>query len=54
MKILTDEELEAVHDLLYDEYFYGRELIYQETEEANNISSAMEKIRAELKERAKR
>ncbi|HEY6021269.1 MAG TPA: hypothetical protein VIY48_15605 [Candidatus Paceibacterota bacterium] len=48
---LTDEELRAIYGVLYDEYFYGRELMYQFTEESENVSTAMGKIDAEIKRR---
>lgn len=51
---LTDEELDAVYDILYDEYFYGRELSYQNTTESKAVSGAMDKIGAEIEERRAR
>lgn len=48
---LTNGELRAIYEVLYDEYFYGRELMYQATEEAENVSTALEKIDAEIKRR---
>jgi hypothetical protein len=48
---LTDEELYAIHNVLYDEYYYGRELMYQATEEAEGVASVLTKIDAEFKKR---
>lgn len=48
---LTDDELDAVYGILYDQYHYGQELVYQGAEEAENVRTAMEKIDAEIKRR---
>lgn len=48
---LTDEELCATYDILYDEYYFGRELMYQFTEEAGGVRSVLAKIEAEFKRR---
>jgi hypothetical protein len=51
MDSLTDEELEAIHDVLYDQYYYGEELIYQETPHSGAVSSALWKVALERKKR---
>lgn len=48
---LTDEELYAIHNILYDEYYYGRELMYQATEEAEGVRSVLAKIDVEFEKR---
>ena len=48
---LTDEELYAIHNILHDEYYYGRELMYQHTEEAEGVSSALTTIENEIEKR---
>lgn len=50
---LTDEELSAIYSILYDEYFYGRELMYQDTEEAEGVASALPKIENEITRRGR-
>lgn len=49
---LTDEELDVVYDILYDEVYYGDdEFVYGDSPEANAARSALEKLNVEGKRR---
>lgn len=48
---LTDAELDTVYSILYDEYYYGRELCYDDTEESESASTALAKLTEEAKKR---
>lgn len=49
----TEGELTAIFDVLYDQYFYGEELIYQDTDDARNVGTALWKVKDEVKKRLK-
>ncbi len=45
---LTDEELEALHAVLYDEVYYGDDdVVYGEGGHAVNLRAALAKVEAE-------
>lgn len=48
---LTNFELESIYEVLYDEYFYGRELIYQDSADAHAVGTGLAKLEAEIKRR---
>lgn len=51
MMDLTDEEVNAIHTVLYDEYWYGEEYCYQDSDEAWAVGTALEKVTEECKRR---
>lgn len=48
---LTTEELEAIHGVLYDQFYYGQELMYEDNAVSRAVSSALAKIEAERERR---
>lgn len=47
----TDDELTEMYDILYDQYYYGEELIYQDSDRSRAVSSGLAKIEEERKRR---
>lgn len=49
---LTDEEIDALHSCVYDEVYYGDDdVVYDDSDYAVNLRSALEKITDEAKRR---
>lgn len=48
---LTDAELEAVHTVLFDQYYYGEEYVYHDDDEGRAVGTALGKVIDEAKRR---
>lgn len=47
----TNEELDAMHTVLYDQYFYGEEYMYQDSDMARAVGTALREITEEIARR---